>query len=919
MQKVELDVSRGELLRDGEVVRLRPKTLAVLVELHAREGEVVSQQELRHLIWGQQHGRETGPKQCIRELRRLLGDSAETPGFIETVGRQGYRLVGEITVLNSGTETTGTAPLCVGRTTELQSLADCAAAVRAGKRIVSLVAGEAGSGKSRLVETFAATLPRTADFWSARGQCIPHPGAREPYGPLIEIVTQLAEGASRKRVLRLLEDVAPSWRDLLPQLRSGREPAPLPTRLTDTHPDSMLRELTALMERLSQQQPGVIILEDLHWADQSTLAWLLSWAQRRAPARTLVVGTYRFDELDKSGDLQTTLHYLQRVQDFSPITLDGLDETAVADLLKRRFPDHRLPASLAGELRRRTEGHAILVDAIIDQWHRDGVLESSENRQAPEQDITEIVSAISRGAGKFIAGEIGRLDPYERQLLDIASVAGIRFSAAMLSDERLEVEKGEAVLDRLASVRRFIQRAGVMAWPDGTQATRYVFRHALYQEALYDAIPAANRQGLHERIGSRLETAFKSRTGEIASTLADHFERAADWKRAAVHRGLAGLTALERGAITDAAAQFRQALVSFAACEPDPEMHTAECRTLLGLGAALIVGDHFTTDELRDVYERAATLAGRTNDPTTIVPALAGLWNHHLTKADLAAADELAKGLDDLAEDAPALYAMVAHNAVGQTRFFRGDLAACLPHINAVCSAYGTNHGAEASVLFGEDPGIVCRQYAACVHQLLGQSEHAERLYAEGMTLTDTLEQPFGRAQMLWAGALIAREREDPVRVLERATALIETCEAAAIPFWRPYGDLLAGWAQVVLGNASGLQQIHEGLNAQAAMDVTLTRPYGLSLYAEATSRCGSPAEGLKALASAFKIIRRTGERWHEADLHRLWALLSVQTGRTRNASSALRRAIRVARTQNAVTYEKRAQDLLDRIAGQLT
>ncbi|MEO9530823.1 MAG: AAA family ATPase [Roseibium sp.] len=911
MSKIELDISRGELLRDGVANRLRPKTLAVLAELRAREGEVVSQDELRNTVWGRQHGRETGPKQCIRELRRLLGDSAQTPGFIETVGRKGYRLVGEIALVTAAAA--GPARLCVGRETELARLADCAAAARRGTRGVTLVCGEAGAGKSRLVEAFAPTLPGASPFWTARGQCIPHPGAREPFGPLIEIVTQLVQGPAQGPVLRLLEEVAPSWRDLIPELRTGCSPADRPDPVVDPHPDSMLRELTALLESLSRHQPLAIIVEDLHWADQSTLAWLLSFAQRRTAARTLVLGTYRSDELDRAGDLPTTLHFLQRTPGFSRVVLEGLGQAAVAELLDRRFPGSKLPQALAGELTRRTEGHAILVDAVADLWCRDGMLKPVENHWILEREAKDLLDTISEGTRSFIAGETTRLAPRERQVLEVASVAGIRFSATLLHDCRHEVEESEKILDGLAGVRRFIERAGSMAWPDGTVATQYVFRHALYQEALYEAIPAANRQGLHERIGCRLEAAFETRPADVAATLADHFERAADRRRAAIYRGMSGLTALKRGAVTDASEQFRQALDFFAACAPDPELRTAECRTLLGLGAALSVGASFTETELRTVCERAAGLAEQTNEPTTIVPALAGLWNHHISKADLATADDLARSLGDLAEGAPALHAMVAHNVAGQTRFFGGALADCLPHIEAVCEAYDTRFCAEATVLFGEDPGIVCRQYAACVHPLLGRTEDADRHFAEGMRLAHTLDQPFGRAQMLWAGALIARDQEAPERVLERALSLIETCDSAAIPFWRPHGSMLAGWARTALGDRSGMQQLGEGLKELTEMGVKLTRPFGLELYAEAAGRCGNPSEGLTALGEALRLMRTTGERWREPELYRLWAALSLQAGRTKNVSLALRRAIALARSQNAGACERRAREFLDR------
>lgn len=123
-----------------------------------------------------------------------------------------------------------------------------------------------------------------------------------------------------------------------------------------------------MMERLTQWMPGILVLEDLHWADASTLAWLAAWSLRRVPARLLVVGTYRSDEVDETDDLGVTLRVLARQSGFETLRLGGLDEAAISDYLVRRFPGHRFLTFLAAALTERTEGHAILVDAVIEQW-----------------------------------------------------------------------------------------------------------------------------------------------------------------------------------------------------------------------------------------------------------------------------------------------------------------------------------------------------------------------------------------------------------------------------------------------------------------------------------------------------------------------------------------------------------------------
>ncbi|WP_233270479.1 ATP-binding protein [Chachezhania sediminis] len=904
MAQIELNIASATLTRDGAAAALRPKTLAVLVALIERQGAVVSRDDLRRLVWGKLHGSDAGPKQCIRELRRLLEDSA--PDLIETVGRQGYRLTAPIAVTgDDGALARNRTPVCPGRDPELAALAKAATRARRGARSVVLIEGEAGAGKTRLADAFLDGLGDQSLLWIARGQAIPHPGAREPYGPLLEALSQLANGGAGATLRRLLREVAPSWAEQLPG-PDRRDPAAID--LDQARPDPMLREFSDLMERLTQSLPGILLLEDLHWADPSTLAWLSAWGLRRGAARLLVLGTLRDDEPDPSGALTETLGHLQRQPGTQVLTLGGLDSAAVTALLADRFPGNAFPADLARDLTLRTEGHAILVDAAIGRWTARGDIARIDGGWTLAAPVADLVGAIAPGVDSFIAGEIGRLGPSERGLLEAASVAGPVFSALALADDRADVERAERQLDDLARLRRFVEPAGTSRQPDGAVATRFAFRHVLYHEALYAGIPAANRQGLHRRIGTRMERAMGPHAAGIAPVLADHFERGADWPSAARYRGLAGLRALGRGAAPEAAVQLRQAMDLHARCpDPSEDLLNAELQALLGLGSALIVSEGFTGEELKAVYHRAQGLAARGGDSDTAVPVLAGLWNYHVTRADLARAGDLARSLSDLSRGASDAAAMAALNAAGQTDFFTGDFNACLPRIETVLTILDRAPPDQAAALFGEDPGVVCRQYAACVAQILDRGAEATAHLDAGLARADALAQPFAQAQMHWAGAIVAREQGDPDRTRRRAEALIAICDAADIPFWRPAGQMLAGWARAIRGDDGGADLLARGLARYEAMKARLTLPLGLALSAEVLSRNGDQAAALTTLNRALAVIEETGERWYEAEVLRLQAGVLSQSGRAEEAGEVLARAIDLARRQGALAFERRA------------
>jgi DNA-binding winged helix-turn-helix (wHTH) protein len=906
-RELRLDLADGTLFCDGVRARLRPKTLGVLVALLEHEGSVVNQDALRRRVWGARAGNDAGPKQCIRELRRLLGDTPAAPRCIETVGRSGYRLLVPIEVTGGAVTPARPAAICVGRAAELATLAARGEAALRGERTIVLVAGEPGAGKTRLTDAYAATLAEDSGLWIARGQSVPHVQARAPYGPLLDVLAALAEGRHRPLVHKLLAESAPSWLAQMPGPVGRQASFHALGDLAAAPPDRMLREFCTLMERLTRQVAGVLILEDLHWADPSSLGWLAAWGLRRSSARLLVVGTYRSDEVDDTADLGTTIRVLSRAPGVAALHLDGLDAPAVADYFAVRFPGHRLPADLAFLLAERTGGNPLLIDAVVEGWSGRDVrlVDGVWTLDRPFAVVADGIATSLRG---LIAGEIDTLAPDDRRLLEAASVVGARFPAAALATGRAELEAVERRLEALARRRRFIESAGITRWPDDTVAATYAFRHALHHEALYDLIPAANRQGLHRRIGERLLDAFGRDADDIAPTLANHFERGGDGTRAAAWRARSGATVLARGAAREAVRQFRQAL---ALGRFDRGGDTAlELDILQGLGAALIVSEGFTASDLPAVYRRAHELSRTLADPDRAIPALAGLWNYHVSRGDIPAAAKLAGDLLRLAPGAPAALRLAAHNATGMTRFFMGDIPACLEEIAAAEAIADDGDAAAATALLGEDPNVVHHHYAACVYQLRGETGKAERQFRLGLDLAVARRQPFGMAQVFWSGAVIAREQSDPARVLARARLLTETCRDAEIAFWQPAGDILAGWARVALGESAGLDQLRAGVAAYETIGVRSTRPFNLALLAEALMLSGHLGAARRALADAMRSAWMTGEQWYAAELARLSAHLSLIADRPHAAARALWRARTAAEGGGLTLFAQRAAKL---------
>src|SRR5262245_52280409 len=288
---------------DAQVVPVPPKALAVLWRLVTQAGQVVTKEALLDAVWAGTVVSEGALTTCLRTLRQALGEDAQQPRYIATVHRLGYRFVAPVTagapVTPPGPPPAPPAapPLVVGRAAELAQLHSCFAQAQQGVRQTVFVTGEAGVGKTTVVDAVVHQLASAEALWLGRGQCIEQYGAGEAYLPLLEALGRWGRAPEGARLVACLRQYAPTWLGHLPALCRPDDLAAVQPALPGAAQARMLRELAEALEALAAEQPLVLVLEDLHWSDPSTVeavAWL---ARRRDPARLLVLGTYRPVEL----------------------------------------------------------------------------------------------------------------------------------------------------------------------------------------------------------------------------------------------------------------------------------------------------------------------------------------------------------------------------------------------------------------------------------------------------------------------------------------------------------------------------------------------------------------------------------------------------------------------------------------------
>ncbi len=324
----------------------------------------------------------------------------------------------------------------------------------------------------------------------------------------------------------------------------------------------MLREFCELLEALSREGPLVLVLEDLHWSDYTTLDVLTLLARRRDRAPLLVIGTHRPVEVVlRRHPLRAVQQELQIQGLCAELPLDNLSSAEVSAYLTQRFPGNEIPEVVAEVIYRRTEGHPLFIVNLIAYLIAEGRLVQGEGRWTLPQGEASLDVGVPDNLRQMITHQIERLSPEEQRLLGVASAAGMACSAALLAAAlNAALSDVESCCEALVRHGQMLAAAGVEEWLDGTVAGRYAFLHALYVEILYRRLAPGSRVELHRRLGERLEVAYGERSGEIAAEFALHFEQGRDAQRAIKYLQLAAEQAAQRFANREAIAYLRRAL-----------------------------------------------------------------------------------------------------------------------------------------------------------------------------------------------------------------------------------------------------------------------------------------------------------------------------------------------------------------------
>jgi predicted ATPase len=905
---------------------LTPKEFAVLRHFVEHPERLVTKDDLLAAVWGDTAVSEAALTSCIRDLRRALADTSRTPLYIETVHRRGFRFIGPIGPSRTVPTARPNDPTLVGRDAELARLHALFEAATGGRRRLVFVTGEAGIGKTALLDTFLSRLDAGDGVRIGHGQCVEQYGTGEAYLPVLEALARMARDPRGDVIVRALRQYAPSWLAQLPALLTDQDLEPVRRRTQGTTRDRMLRELAETLDVVSADVPLILVLEDLHWSDSATVDLLAMLARRRDPARVLILATYRPADLAVGPHpLKPVKQDLQAHGDADEVALDFLTELAVGQYLAGRFPSASFAPDLTRFLHRNTSGNPLFLVNVVDHLIARGHVRDVDGRWELSGPIDDIASDVPDTLWQLVEKQIDRLTPEEQAILAMASVAGAEFSAALATVEGMDAHATEACCAAMARRGQFLRAIGATEWPDGTVAGRYAFIHALYRKVLYARVSIGHQVGLHLRIGARLELAHGRQAAEIAGELAMHFERGRDFERAVQYRRQAADNALRHHAYREAATHATRALEHL---ESIPETATPtrtheELSLWMALGTALLVTKGYGTSDAERAFTRAYELSRRMDDTPELAFALAGLFRFFFVRAKFDTAGELAQQVLRLAETRDPSLLAVAHGLIGLPLVAIGDYVAARTHLAQSAALYDFERHGGIAPQHGDDPGVTSLAFLAVTEWFLGYPDRALERSRECLALAERIAMPFSVAFATSFAAWVHVRRGEASSALARSDAAIALASEQGFGFLLAEASIFRGWALAEQGNVeAGLEQMHHGLDLHRTGGARNGRSAHLALLAEAYGKAKRAEDGLRMVAEGLASNAETGERSYDAELYRvegeLWDQISRHSRRSaatqQKAEASIRRAIAISREQGARSLELRAAIALCRI-----
>jgi serine/threonine protein kinase/predicted ATPase len=800
----------------------------------------------------------------------------------------------------------------VGREDELTALNHEFERAHRGKARLVVISGEAGVGKTTLVEAFVSELEeRGQPVRVGRGRCSERLAGSEAYLPVLEALESLQRHEQLGSLTRLIRALAPSWyAQLMPPTENDSSAARLAAETAGGSQERLKREIASLLEEAGRMQPIVLWFDDVHWADPSTTDLLGYLARRLDNTRLLVIATTRPSELRQSRHPFLSLKLDLLAHGFCrEIEPSYLSEAAIERYIALQFPEHAFPSGFAGLIHDRTEGNALFMADVLRDLRRRQVIQQQDGRWTISGDLSAIARELPESVRSLIQRKMDGLEDTDRRLLAAASVQGMDFDSAIVAAAvQADEEDVETRLERLEREHALVRFVGELEAPDRSLTLRYRFAHHMYQNACFDSLRATRKAALGRAIAERLAARYGEQSDRLAD-IAVLFEVARDGVRAAEYWNRAAQAAGRLYAHDESARLTERGLALLANEPASPARSAAELGLLMTYALAIKTSKGYAVAEVGQAYERARELSRQVDDPSRVIPVLMGMSAHHIVSGEIRIAHDISLEMMALFERLgdPHLQ-MIGEWSVGSALFHLGALEAGHQHLEKAMTLYDpVFHGARVWQT-GIEPGIFCRCELSRTMTLRGFPDTGLAMVHEAVAAAGALDHPQPRAFALLFEMFVHLARRTPREVQRAYEQLAVVCHAHGIAQELYWAVPLVGRAFIELGDVRrGLRVLEEGLAAHASTRSALIRPYYLVLLAGAQLRVGLLDRAQASLDESTRVADATGQHSYDAEHARLQAEVFGARGAVDEAERKYREALNTSRVQGARWLELRA------------
>jgi len=786
----------------------------------------------------------------------------------------------------------------VGRQAELELLLDRWRRARGSAGWMELIGGEAGIGKSRLVRAFQERSACDPHVW-LHYQCSPF-HANSPLYPIVRQMEHAAAFASHDRPdqrLDRLEDMlataaldlaetVPLFSALLSVPTSQRYP-PLALNPAQQRRKT-LAALLAYVERLTLQNPVIMMFEDAHWADASTLEFLDLLVERIRQLPILVLVTHR-------PGFEVAWSCLDHV---GILFLAGLNDTDIRSIIHEMSSDRYLPSAVVAQIVSKTDGVPLFVEQLTKT-----VLESDALTTGAESDRASISLPSIAIPSTLRDSLMARLDRLAsaKAIAQVGAVIGREFSHSLLEAvaqmPRQQLEEG---LIRLTE-------SGLVHACDSSSEKSYVFKHALVQDAAYETIARRQRRNLHGAVAHALLDKFPDVADSQPEILAYHYAEARMTAEALDFWLKAGKSAAGRSANREAIAHLEKGLAFLkAASIPSHERTRWELLLLATMGPSLMAISGYGTPESQDVFQRAYELMDDTTPAPERLQILCGLWNVHFHRAELVAALPLAQKCLELAQ-ASGFGLDLAQCLMGQTLSSMGEFVAAQRHFQLVIDSFRAGRSGPGG-LFSVDPPVLALSYMARILWALGYPERSDAAAQEAVALARKGSNAVAIAAALNTRMYMAIHGAPLQQAIAHADEAVAYCKEHELVLFEHWTRFTRGPLLVREGDtAAGIETMRAAIAAADARQSRQFRPFQLACLGAAYAKLGDSSQAMAVLDEAVSMAEAGGEKQSLATIHRLRGETLLNLGRGHEARRALDCALQVARYQGARLEELRA------------